>query len=322
MQALLVYASVLMPLFVRLSYHAASPNTRSVLQGPLLPVLALILVSVDALVVGSGVALFIPTLIALSYTLGGLSRKSATFTMPNLPCPARAIYGANITAVFMSFFLIATMMQDDVYVNQSYWWEGYVSAQITSVIKPAAAAMGNVVPLLVLPVLFLGYAGVQRPKTEAQATEHLEEYLAEEVAYGFERTWAYYRQSGLLSFMAYVWGISRLYRGVIADGKMPTAQAQYLLLVTLSLLITLVTIAIVEGQTTPKDELHDEALKAIQRAPAGNPGIEDYVGVLVVLGLVAGPGLSAMLWFAHDEEIKGWKGRRAWRLNTAKKSAK
>lgn len=81
-------------------------------------------------------------------------------------------------------------------------------------------------------------------------------------------------------------------------------------LVQLSILVT-------DASTTPKDAVDEEAKKAIAKAPAGNPGLDDNILSLSILAVFAGPSLAAMLWYARGDEFRGWKGRRAWRLATA-----
>lgn len=318
--ALLIFASVFVPFFLRLSYQAASPNTRSFLQGPILPTLAAIITSADILLIGSGVALFVPTLIALLYTLGASSSKASA--LPRLPCPAQAVYGANLTAAFLSAFFIGTLMYDEELTSTEFWWEQFVPEhvlQYTNILKHVNDLFSNVFPVVILPILWLGYQSVKRIHNEQDAKKQLDYYLAAEVAYGFERTWAYYRQAGLLSFLAYLYGASQIYRGVVATKKIPGPATQYILLVSLLIVLASLTIAIVDAQSAPDDGLDEEAKNAIKRAPAGNPGVEDNVKVLAILSLVVGPSMSFMLWYAHQEEIRGWKGRRAWRQNSASK---
>lgn len=322
--ALLVFASIFVPFFLRLSYQAASPNTRSFFQGPILPTLAAILTSADALLIGSGVALFIPTLITLFYTIGSpTSSRSKPSALPNLPCPAQAVYGANLSAIFLALFLLGTLMWDDENTSAEFWWEEFVPEQVlhyTSVLKHINNLFSNVFPIVILPVLWLGYRSVQRIYNQEDAKKQLDYYLPAEIAYGFERTWAYYRQTGLLSFMAYIYGISQIYRGLIGSKKVPGPATQYILLVSLLLTLASLTIAVVDAQSNEDDELEEEAKKAIQRAPAGNPGVEDNAKILAILALVTGPSMALMLWYAHQEEIRGWKGRRAWRINSASKN--
>ncbi|PWN37914.1 uncharacterized protein FA14DRAFT_159733 [Meira miltonrushii] len=318
--ALLVFASVFVPFFLRLSYQAASPNTRSLLQGPILPTLAVLITSADVLLIGSGVALFIPTLIALLYTLGASPSKASA--LPKLPCPAQAVYGANLTAAFLSAFFIGTLMYDEELTSTEFWWEQFVPEQVlqyTNILTHVNDLFSNVYPVVILPILWLGYHSVKRIHNEEDAKKQLDYYLAAEIAYGFERTWAYYRQAGLLSFLAYLYGVSQIYRGVVATKKIPGPATQYILLVSLLITLASLTIAIVDAQSAPDDGLDEEAKKAIERAPAGNPGVEDNIKVLAVLSLVTGPSMAFMLWYAHQEEIRGWKGRRAWRQNSASK---
>lgn len=318
--ALLVFASIFVPFFLRLSYQAASPNTRSFLQGPLLPTLAALITSADALLIGSGVGLFVPTLIALLYTIGAPSSKASV--LPRLPCPAQAVYGANISATFFAAFFIGTLMYDEELTSTEFWWEQLVPEQVlqyANILKHVNDLFSNVYPIVILPVLWLGYQSVKRINSEADAKKQLDYYLAAEVAYGFERTWSYYRQAGLLSFMAYLYGMSQIVRGLIGSKKIPGPATQYILLVSLLITLAALTIAIVDAQSGPDDGLDEEAKKAIERAPAGNPGLEDNVKYLTALSFFTGPSMAFMLWYAHQEEIRGWKGRRAWRQNSASK---
>jgi hypothetical protein len=100
-----------------------------------------------------------------------------------------------------------------------------------------------------------------------------------------------------------------------------TPATRYLLLLSLSLTLVQGSIIWIDHQTTPTDPLDEEAKNAIAKAPAGNPGVDDNPRALFIMGLILGPSLPIMLWYARGEEIRGWKGRRAWRLATADKKA-
>lgn len=315
--ALMIYASIVVPLFVRLGYSAASPNNTSVFQGGILPALLLLLGSIDALVLGKGAALWVPTIVATLSFLGATSRR-VTANVTRVPCPASAVYGVNISSAIMSVFLIISMVYDPSTTAGAFWWEPYAPAQLISLMRPTREAIGDIWPLVILPILLSGYSSVKRVKDDADAKEQSSKLLAEEVAYGFERTWAYYRQVGLLSFMSYIWGMSMVYRGVIADGKTPNGQAQYLLVLSGLLTLAHVAVLVIDTHSAPEHDDSD-AIKAVERAPAGNPGVEDNLKILVPLALVGGPSLAAMLWSAKIEEIRGYKARRAWRALTAAK---
>lgn len=126
-----------------------------------------------------------------------------------------------------------------------------------------------------------------------------------------------YRQAGLLSAIAYAYGMSRIIKDVVFGKATLSPATQYILLVSLSLALVQLSIAFTDSQLATTDAVDEEAKKAIAKAPAGNPGVEDNPRALAILAIIAGPSLSAMLWAARGEEIRGWKGRRAWRLASA-----
>lgn len=127
----------------------------------------------------------------------------------------------------------------------------------------------------------------------------------------------------MLATFGYAYGMSRVIRvNVIKKATLPSAS-KYLLLVSLSLALAHLSIIVTDAINTPKDEVDEEARKAIAKAPAGNPGVDDNLVILAILAFLAGPSLPAMLWYGRGEELRGWKGRRAWRLaNSEKKSIK
>lgn len=130
-----------------------------------------------------------------------------------------------------------------------------------------------------------------------------------------------YRQTGLLSAVAHIFGMSMLVRCVVQDRTVPSPSTQYLLLVAASVMLAHgATIAADILTASEADSVDKEARDAIAKAPAGNPGLEDNFKALLILALVSGPSLPAMLWHAHGEEVRGWKGRRAWRMALASKS--
>ena len=121
----------------------------------------------------------------------------------------------------------------------------------------------------------------------------------------------------MLATIGYLYGVTRLVK-VNALGGVPLSSAsKYLLLVSLSLVLVQLSIIVTDATTTPKDNVDEEAHKAIAKAPAGNPGVDDNPRALATMALVAGPSLPIMLWYGRGEEVRGWKGRRAWRLATS-----
>lgn len=321
-QAILIYASVLLPFALRLSYNAASPNRTSRFQGPLLPIVAFALSSLDALLVGSGVGVALPPLLALSHVIGSFtSTHGQHISLPKLPCATTAVYGSNLATILVAIFVLITCAHDGSIATHEYWWEPYASPQIRSLAKPALGVLSDVSPLVIIaPILAWGFKNVEHPTNTQESNRILHEYLAEDIAYGFERTWAYYRQTGLLSTMAYWFGLSMFYRSIFQDHTTPSQSAQYLVLVSLSVALSHIATVVADILAYQADDLDSEATAAIKRAPAGNPGIDDNPISLILLGLIAGPSLPLMLWLARGEEIRGWKGRRAWRTTVASKS--
>jgi hypothetical protein len=191
-KAFLVYGSVLFPLIIRLSYKAASPNNQSAFQGLVLPSLALLLTSSSILLLGTGLGVFIPALISSLYVAGSFTSKTRTNSVP-LPAATRAVYGANLSTILTCFFFIIQFMQGGEFSsNESKWWHDYTSNDVRALLKLGSGIFADSFPFLVsIPLVALGLNDVQRPKDEKSATKYLKEnYLASEVAYGFERTWA------------------------------------------------------------------------------------------------------------------------------------
>lgn len=191
--ALLIYGAALLPFALRLSYYAASPNRTSVLQGPVLPILAFSLASVDALLLGRGIGICIPPLLALVYVAGARASTAAKSQpgIPALPCATRAIYGANLATILSAVLIFSATMHSHELANDAFWWERFASAQVRSAVKPAMLVLNDVWPLvLVAPILLGGFLDVSSVRDEAAASKLLQEYQAEEIAYGFERTWA------------------------------------------------------------------------------------------------------------------------------------
>lgn len=118
-----------------------------------------------------------------------------------------------------------------------------------------------------------------------------------------------------------MYGMSRVIRANILGQESLSSSSKYLLLVSFLLALTQASLIATDVITTQEDAVDDEARKAIAKAPAGNPGVDDNIKVLALLAIITGPSLPAMLWYARGEEFKGWKGRRAWRLATADQKA-
>lgn len=181
----------MIPLILRLSYKAASPNTRSIGASLLLPALACLLTSSSVLLLGSGLGIFLPPLITLLYTAAASTFNKSTLSVP-LPAVTRAVYGANLVTLLSSilflfqFFTINSEEDDFSYVNH------YLRKDVAEVVNVFGGLFADVFPLVIsIPLLGLAYKQITRPKTTEEATVYLkEEYLASEVAYGFERTWA------------------------------------------------------------------------------------------------------------------------------------
>lgn len=323
--AILIFGSVLIPFALRLCYQAASPNRPTPLQGAVLPILALTLTSVSSLVIADGYGIFIAPIVALIYSMGArfaaADEESKRKEVPALPVPTRAAYGANLATIACAVFLGSAAMHDASLAEGTYWWEAYTSASNRSIAKPSLGALSDLWPLAVAaPIYVLGLLGTVRPRDKESADKLLQSYSAEEVAYGFERTWAYYRQAGLISAATYLFGVSMMARSIYQDQAGVSPCARYLLAVSAVVALAHIGTLTVDTKSAPEpDAVDKEGREAIAKAPAGNPGLEDSPRALILLGLVAGPSLPAMLWHAHNEELAGWKGRRAWRSAVAEK---
>jgi len=302
--------SALLPTMVHLTYTSMSPNTRSSL-GVMLP----IFVALASQFVGYGPALLFVGL--PPYLQALYAQASSEKVMPTLPTPAPGIYACNL-ALIGSF---ATWLLQQFFDVQSRQWTW-------------ANLAFQAYPLAILaPLLLLGAREVPTPSSEGDARLELASYGAAEVSYCFERTWAYKRQSALVSTFVYWYGINRLYRGWTADGARLT-DASHLTLWSFAGTVVFLLLARLAEQTSTRStapvqpttgkvrsEVERECDAALARAPAGSPTLETNALVQSLAALLLGPGAAMGLWWAHGEERAGWMARRSWR-ETAATSAK
>jgi hypothetical protein len=140
---------------------------------------------------GSGLGLFIPPLVSLLYMVGASSNKTISFP---LPAATRAIYGANLAVLLTAFVFIVQFFQgvDVSTLNEPAWWEEYVQKDLATIFKSISGIFADAFPLLVcIPLVALGLNDMERPSSDEAGNKYLKDnYLASEVAYGFERTWA------------------------------------------------------------------------------------------------------------------------------------
>jgi len=309
-QASCLLLSALLPTMVHLTYTSMSPNTRSSL-GVMLP----IFVALASQFVGYGPALLFVGL--PPYLQALYAQASSEKVMPTLPTPAPGIYACNL-ALIGSF---ATWLLQQFFDVQSRQWTW-------------ANLAFQAYPLAILaPLLLLGAREVPTPSSEGDARLELASYGAAEVSYCFERTWAYKRQSALVSTFVYWYGINRLYRGWTADGARLT-DASHLTLWSFAGTVVFLLLARLAEQTSTRStapvqpttgkvrsEVERECDAALARAPAGSPTLETNALVQSLAALLLGPGAAMGLWWAHGEERAGWMARRSWR-ETAATSAK
>lgn len=194
-QAFCVFAAIVVPYLLRVSYVASSPNYRpSPLPSIALPLLASMLTSISTLLLGRGLGLFIPSIVTILYTVTALT-KSRSQGIPPLPAPAAAIYGANLVT-FISTILLALQLSASspsearARIHDSFL-APYIGKDVATQIPLVTSLLSDFFPIVVaLPLLVLGLRAVSRPKNEAEATATMKGYLAEEIAYCFERTWS------------------------------------------------------------------------------------------------------------------------------------
>jgi hypothetical protein len=144
------------------------------------------------LLLGSGLGLFIPPVISLLYAASASTSNTATLSVP-LPAVARAIYGTNLAIIGSSIlFFFQAGSSAGLEEGEMAMLDYYLDKDIVQKIDSVSGVVADVFPMLVsLPLVFLGLQGIQRPKNTEKATIYLKEnYIASEVAYGFERTWA------------------------------------------------------------------------------------------------------------------------------------
>jgi hypothetical protein len=291
---------------VHLTYTSMSPNTRSSL-GVMMP----IFVALASQFVGYGPALLFVGL--PPYLQALYAQASSEKVMPTLPTPAPGIYACNL-ALIGSF---ATWLLQQFFDVQSRQWTW-------------ANLAFQAYPLAILaPLLLLGAREVPTPSSEGDARLELASYGAAEVSYCFERTWAYKRQSALVSTFVYWYGINRLYRGWTADGARLT-DASHLTLWSFAGTVVFLLLARLAEQTSTRStapvqpttgkvrsEVERECDAALARAPAGSPTLETNALVQSLAALLLGPGAAMGLWWAHGEERAGWMARRSWRETAA-----
>lgn len=179
---------------MRLSYKAASPNNRSIISNALLPALAFLLTSSYTLLLGAGLGVFIPAAIGLLYLLSATTSTNRATLLTPLPAVARAVYGTNLAIIASSILFIFQISsgsgeQED---GEKAMLEYYLSKDVVQIVDSISGIFADFFPLFVcIPLVLLGLQGISRPKSEEKATKYLKDnYLASEVAYGFERTWA------------------------------------------------------------------------------------------------------------------------------------
>lgn len=299
--------SVLVPVLMRQSYLAASPNTRSIFLG----LLATTGVHLFAQFVGLGVSLATLGLVLLALGSSAQLLSGGPETSPVIPTPARAVYWSNFLVVLVSF---AVGLQGALSPWSSAW---SIVAQVY-IAYPV---------LLVLPLLFLARLSTARtPRDPQEAHQELLKYSAEQVSYSFERTWSYYRKVALISAGFYWYGLNRILRGLYSQNEQLSGPVRYILLnyalaalyCVLAVLIERTTIRPVRAlhhplTGKPRPQLVADCLKAISLAPAGSPGMERGIWEPMLTGIIAGPGAAAALWWSGEEEENGWYSRRAWR---------
>lgn len=308
--------SVLVPVLLRQSYVAVSPNTRTILLGPL----SVLAVHLFARVAGLGVSLCTVGVTVL--TLGSLAQQKSggPEAVPVVPTPASAVYWSNLLVVLVAF----SFGLQAVFDTSSPRWEAVNQAYI---LYPLA---------IVLPFISLGALSTEKSTvTSQQARKQLIQYNAEQVSYSFERTWSYHRKVALFSAFLYWFGLSRLYRGIITDRLSLNGPIKYILLnFVLASLYCVLAILVERSTVRPINSLHHpvtgaprpslvaDCLKAISLAPAGSPVLERGTIAPILFGIGAGPGAAAALWWSGAEEENGWYSRRAWREVAATASQK
>lgn len=299
--------SAFLPILLHVAYVSVSPNNASKLRGVVLP----LTMALGGQIFGYGT--WAATFGLVIYVLGLYQEATTQRTLPLLPTPAPGIYAANLAVVF-SFALWLSQLAFTPGTQMAAW-------------AHAAFEAWGVLPFGLL--MLLGAREVTRPKDEAAARAELASYTAAEVSYSFERTWAYHRQSALISAFLYWFGMSRVVRGIFFDSGKLTDSSALALVNFIGLAIFALVVRAAEELTirstapvhpitgAPRSDLERECDAAIAKAPAGSPSVETGKLEGLLVGLVAGPGAALGLWWAHGEERAGWTTRRAWRETAA-----
>ncbi|CAO1615748.1 unnamed protein product [Sympodiomycopsis kandeliae] len=306
--------SVLIPIILRQGYQASSPNNRSSLLGPISVVLLLSL----GHFIGHGFAFASVGTLILTMGYYQTLPDSKKQPIPLVPTAAGSVYWVNLALVF---FTLSAVVQ------------GFFTAE--SKYGHAANLIVLGFPLYLPVLLTLATGGVKAPASTAQARRELLKYSAEQVSYAFERTWSYYRKAALVSMGFYWFGLHRFITSIVYQRSYPpqlTAHTDYLIANFLLLTIYAFAVLILERLTIrpinktihpvnedPISNLYLDCQKAIQLAPAGNPGLEKPTNpfFLVLIAVLLGPGLMISLWWSSGEEENGWLARRAWRETSA-----
>lgn len=261
-----------------------------------------------------GFGIFLSSVGALVYIAGlYIQVTSPKSSLPLLPSPAPAVYGANLANLIFIAILLCMALFD----AQGQNWTNAITAFCLS-------------PLVVyLPLLFLGVRETVIPTTEEEARNELASYNAAEVSYCYERTWAYQRQVSLLSTTLYWYGLNRIGMDLIFLQSKLSYAAHFMLYQFLGVVWFLLLIRIAEHLTTrsvspihpitaqARADVQKECSIAIAAAPAGHPASETGLLGSSLVALLAGPGTAMSLWWAHGEERDGWLARRAWRETQA-----
>ncbi|ETS62959.1 hypothetical protein PaG_02728 [Moesziomyces aphidis] len=295
-----------LPLSYRLSFQAASPNRKSLLNS------GVFLVPLNIIGAAAGVGPWSCLFYTFVYLPAAYSSmKASKASVLPVPTPSSNIYIANLVHVLFGTTVALAVFADP---EGALWHHAALAIQFAG--------------LSYLPIAWLS---LRTPKVndEVESRSVIRRFDAEGVSYAFERTWSYYRKMAAFSAFIYWYGLNRIIRGVWVNGERLDAFSYFWFGDVGGVALALILLVAAEKTTfrnkdaihpvsgEPRSPLDIECDKAIAKAPAGSPWLEKTTTGFIVASLVGGPGFAASMWWCSGEEELGWKARKSWRETVA-----
>ncbi len=185
-----------LPLSYRLSFQAASPNRKSLLNS------GVFLVPLNIIGAAAGVGPWSCLFYTFVYLPAAYSSmKTSKASVLPVPTPSSNIYIANLVHVLFGTTVALAVFADP---EGALWHHAALAIQFAG--------------LSYLPIAWLS---LRTPKVndEVESRSVIRRFDAEGVSYAFERTWSYYRKMAAFSAFIYWYGLNRIIRGVWVNGE-------------------------------------------------------------------------------------------------------